>query len=207
MQEAFGFMFFSTLEAFSWFLLSMYIFRYKPFKYAGSALIVIFLMNLDSFILRNELSLANYVPLINILIFVFYYAVVVKIPLIGSLIVTLAGFAGFGLIQAALTFILFGSIEAAQSTVSNGYALQTATAIVVFIVGVVPYKLGYGISVPFEKMKFKLEEIITSILMVLFLCIISFVLYVNNLMLLVLLFAVTLGYLLYFSVMKDRSFE
>lgn len=206
MQEAFGFMFFSTLEAFSWFLLSMYLFRYKPFKYAGSALIVIFLMNLDSFILRNELSLANYVPLINILIFVFYYAVVVKIPLIGSLIVTLAGFAGFGLIQAALTFILFGSIEAAQSTLSNGYALQTATAIVVSLLGVVPYKFGYGIAIPFEKLKFKLEEIITSVLMILFLCIISFVLYANNLLLLIILFGVTLGYLLYFSVKKDRGF-
>ncbi|WP_340014635.1 hypothetical protein [Paenibacillus sp. FSL K6-1318] len=205
MQEAFGFMFFSTIEAFSWFLLSMYLFRYKPFKHVWSALTVILLMNLQSFILRNELELANYAPLINILIFVFYYAAIVRVPLIGSFIITLAGFAGFGLIQVGLTYTLFGSIEAAQSSLTNGYVLQTATAVIVSLLGFIPNKFGYGIPLPFEKLKFRLEEVITSILMFLFLCIISFVLYVNSLFLLILLFSITLGYLLYFSVKKDRS--
>jgi hypothetical protein len=162
-------------------------------------------MNLQSFVLRNELSMSSYAPLISMLIFIFFYAVVVKIPLIGSLIITLAGFAGFGLVQAGLVFVLFGSIEAAQSSLSNGYALQTATAIVVFILARVPYRFGYGIPLEFEKLKFKFEEILTSVLMIIFLCVISGVLYYNNLWILIFLFACTLGYLLYFSAKKDRS--
>ncbi|PWW37424.1 MULTISPECIES: hypothetical protein [Paenibacillus] len=205
MLESIGFMFFSTLETFSWYLLSMSLFRYKPYEHTWSALVVILLMNLQSFVLRNELSMSNYAPLISMLIFIFFYAAVVRIPLIGSLIVTLAGFAGFGLIQTGLVFILFGSVETAQSTLSNGYALQTATAILVFLAARVPYRLGYGIPLEFEKLKFKFEEIITSILMIVFLCAVSAMLYYNKIWLNIFLFAVTLGYLLYFSAKKDRS--
>lgn len=205
MQEAFGFMFFSSLEAFAWYMLSLCLFRYRPFEFLWSALTVILLMNLQSFILRNELSLSNYAPLINILIFIFYFAVIVRVPLIGSFIITLAGFAGFGVVQVALTFLLFGSIESAQSSLTNGYALQTATAVIVFLLAWIPYRLGYGIEIPFEKLKFRFEEILTAILMIGFLGIISTVLYLNNLLLLILLFSVTLGYLLYFSIKKDRS--
>lgn len=205
MLDAVGFMFFSTLETFAWYTLSMHLFRYNPRDYTWHALFLILIMNLQSYFLRNELSMANYAPLITILIFVALYVFFVRLNIIGALIVTLSGFAGFAVVQTILVQILFGSVAIAQSSLTNGYVLQTATAVIVFSISYVMHRLGYGIPLDFDKLRFRFDDVISVVMMVIFLVIVSALLYYNQIWINLIIFAATLTYLLYYTNRRDRD--
>lgn len=108
--EPVGFMVFSNLEAFAWCALCMSIFRFKTSDYAWQILVVVTLMNLQSFVLRNELSLSYLVPLINILFITFLFSTIVRVSLLGSLTIASAGLVVFGFIQTALAIVLLGQL-------------------------------------------------------------------------------------------------
>lgn len=205
MWESAKFMFFSTLEVFSWCALSLSLFRYKVKDYAWQALFIIILMNLQSYILRNELSLSFLAPLINILCFTLLYQTVTKIPLIGSLIVTISGFLVFSIIQTVLLLMYFGSISAVQTDPDKGQLLQTMTAIVVTLLSWVLYKFGYGFSYNFERMRFKFEDITVMIVIVAFMTGVTVILYLNQAWLNMLFFCVSLSYSLYYAIRKEKE--
>ncbi|WP_379136475.1 hypothetical protein [Paenibacillus sp. sgz500958] len=203
--EPVGFMFFSTLEFFAWYALSLAIFRFKMTDYAWQALFVIILMNLQSYVLRNELSLEFIVPLTNILIFTLLFTTVVRIPIASSLIVTISGFIVFAIIQTVIVEIVFGSIAEAQSTLANGYALQSMTAVIVFPLALLLYKYGYGFSFNLERLRFKFEHVITISTIVIFLAVMTFTLYYNRVWINIFFFAVTLLFFLYYATGKERE--
>lgn len=205
MWESAKFMFFSTLEVFSWCALSLSLFRYKVKDYAWQALFIIILMNLQSYILRNELSLAFLAPLINIVCFTLLYKTVTKIPLVGSLVVTISGFLVFSIIQTVLLLMYFGSISAVQTDPNKGQLLQTMTAVVVTLLSWVLFKFGYGFSYSFEKIRFKFEDIAVVIVILAFMTGVTVILYLNQAWLNMLFFCVSLSYFLYYAIRKEKE--
>lgn len=203
--EALGFMFFSTLEAFAWVALCMAIFRFKTSDYVFQILVVVTLMNLQSFVLREELSLSFLVPLINILFVAFFFATIVRVSFIGSLTISVVGMAAYAIIQWIIVSVLFGSVGVAKSTFENGYQVQIVSAIIVIPLSVLLYKYGYGFSYDFEKFHLKHERtvIISSILA--FLVIVTTVLYLNELWSAFILFTISLLFFLRYAVRKERE--
>ncbi|CAH1054044.1 hypothetical protein [Paenibacillus pseudetheri] len=203
--ESFNFMFFSTIEVFAWCALSMSIFRFKVTDYLWQALVVILIMNLQSFVLRNELSLAYLAPLINILFFTLLYSTIVKISLIGSFSITIVGLAGFGIVQAVLALVFFGSIDAAQSNLVYGYILQATTAIIVIPLSWFLYRFGYGFSFDFDKFRLKFEQVAVVTTILFFLIAITAVLYVNETWIAIFFFIASLLFFLRYAMRKERE--
>ena len=200
-----GFMFFSTIETISIYYLIMALFRFKASSHIWEALFVVLLINLQSYVLRNEFSLSFLVPMIAILILIFLFAVIVKIPLIWSVITTILGFAIFGFMQTGLAILLFGSIAGAQSTTSNGYLLQFASGTITILISLFLYRFGWGFKFDFERLRFKFEDILVIILIILFLVFISIVLYYNEIFIITLFFVSTVVFLLYYALGKERG--
>ncbi|MET3207645.1 UNVERIFIED_CONTAM: hypothetical protein ABIC26_000581 [Paenibacillus sp. PvR008] len=69
-----GFLLFSTLEGVAVFALILSIFKVKMTPYVWQAIFVNLIMNLQSYLLREELSLDYLVPVINMLLFIFLLA-------------------------------------------------------------------------------------------------------------------------------------
>ncbi|MBP1999493.1 hypothetical protein J2Z69_000512 [Paenibacillus shirakamiensis] len=203
--EPLGFMVFSTIETFAWYYLSMSLFRYKPNEYTWQALFIILLMNLQSFVLRNEYDLSYMVPVISILLFTFFYRTVVKIPLIGAFSLTIAGFLIFGIVQTALLIAIFGSIAEAMRIPINGYIGQFSTGVVVIGISHFIYKLRFGFTFDFEKVRLKSEDIVLLALMFIFLIAITVILFLNEIWLNIIFFTVALSFLLFYAVIKEKD--
>ena len=183
----------------------MALFRFKASSYIWEALFIVLLINLQSYVLRNEFSLAYLVPMIAILILIFLFAVVVKIPLIWSVITTVLGFAIFAFLQTGLAILLFGSIAGAQATTSNGYLLQFASGVITILISLLLYKIGWGFKFDFERLRFKFEDILVIILIILFFVLISIVLYYNETFIITLFFVSTVIFLLYYAIWKETG--
>lgn len=202
-MEALGFMFFSTVETFSMYVFIMSVFRYKVTDYIWQALIVILLANVQSFILRNELSVPYLAPLITILIFIFLFTTVVKIPVIWSAIMTIIGYVFYALVQTVYVSFLFGSVREAQSTDWNGYMLQLISAVTVYLISWVLYKFGLGFSFDMEKLRLKFEHILVLSLIVICWALISVILFYNHIWLNVLFFAASFAVFIYYAIKKE----
>lgn len=74
------FMFFSTIELMSIYYLIMSLFRFKWKHHAWQALFVTLIINLQSYLVRKELDMSNIAPLILIVIFILFFAAVVRMP-------------------------------------------------------------------------------------------------------------------------------
>lgn len=200
--EPAGFMFFSTIETLALYYLIMSLFRFKWRWYIWQALFVILLNNLQSYLLRNELGMSNVAPLVLILIFIFFFAAVVKMPLILSIIATISGYVIFAVFQTLIVLLVFGSISKIDST-ANGYFLQVATALAVFGIFGYLYRKGKGFTFDLDKLRFKIEDILLSVLIFAFVIGISVLLYYNDILLNALIFLIMSVFLLYYSNRKE----
>lgn len=205
MLDSLWFMLFSNLEAFAWCALCMSMFRFKTSEYVWQILIVVTLMNMQSFILRNELSLAYLVPLINIVFVTLLFTTLVRVSLIGSLTIASVGLGAFALIQSIIALLLFGSIGAVGSSEVNGYLLQIITAATVFPLSWYIYRFGYGFSYDFEKFRLKHERLIVILTIIAFVAFVTIVLYLNEVWSVIFLLAVSLLFFLRYAVQKERE--
>lgn len=200
-----GFMFFSTIETLSLYYLIMSLFRFKWTRHLWPAMFIILLNNLQSYLLRNELHLANISPLITVIVFILFFAAVVRMPFIFSVIVTVSGYVIFAVIQTALLLLMFGSLSQVDNHRANGYMLQTATAAVVFAIFWFAYRKGKGFTFDIEKLRFKLEDILLTALIIIFLIVISVLLLYRNLTVDIVYFFAMSAFLLYYSTIKERE--
>ncbi|MFD1776986.1 hypothetical protein [Paenibacillus rhizophilus] len=203
--EPVWFMVFSNLEAFAWCALCMAMFRYKTSEYVWPILIIITLMNLQSYILRNEFSLSYLAPTINILFVTLLFAAIVKESLLGSIIIAAVGFLGFGLIQALIAVTLFGSISGVGASKTNGYVLQISTAIIVIPLSWFMYRYGHGFSFDFEKFRVKNEKLLLVTLILIFMIMITFVLYLNQIWNVIVLFVISLLFFLKYAIEREKD--
>ncbi|ETT48698.1 MULTISPECIES: hypothetical protein [unclassified Paenibacillus] len=202
--EPVGFMFFSTIETLALYYLIMSLYRFKWRWYIWQVLFVILLNNLQSYLLRNELGMSNVAPLVLILIFIMFFTAVVRMPLVLSIIATISGYAMFAVIQTIIVLLVFGSISNITG-VAEGYFLQLMTAVVVFAAFSYIYRKGKGFTFDLDKLRFKLEDILLSVLIFGFVIGVSVLLYYNDILLNVLIFLVMSAFLLYYSTRKERE--
>lgn len=201
-----GFMFFSTIEAFSLYFLIMCLFRYPYKNHAWQALVLTLLVNLPSYILRNEFALGELMPVVTMVFFALFFATVVKMPLAWAFITTISGYVIFGVVQTVVALAMFGSIETAKASVGNGYALQGVSGVLIILAAWLIYRLGYGFPFDMERLRFKFEDIMVIALIVLVLLSVSYIMYFNQVYINLLFFTVTSVYLLYFAVRKEREY-
>ncbi|MEK3718898.1 hypothetical protein [Paenibacillus sp. FSL R7-0333] len=203
--EPVGYMLFSTVETFAVYCLIMTLFRYKFQDYIWEALITGLLINLQSYVMRNEFSLAYLVPIITIFIFVALFKVIVKIPLIWSIIVTVLGYVIYALLQTGLANMLFGSIAAIADSKFNGYLLQFSSGGMTIIASLFLYKIGMGFKFNFEKLRFRFEDIIMIAMIIFFLISVSIVFYYNDMFVNIVFFICVMAFLLYYAIRKEQG--
>lgn len=196
---------FSALETFAVYCLIMTLYRYKFKDYLWEALGTGLLITLQSYVLRNEFSLAFLVPIITIFIFVAFFKLFVKIPLFWSFSVTVLGYASYALLQTGLARALFGSIAAAQGDASNGYLLQFASGSITILLSIGFYKIGLGFKYNFEKLRFRFEDVLMIALISVFLVSVSIIFYFNDMTANIVYFAAVMLFLLYYAIRKERG--
>ncbi|MCC3377158.1 hypothetical protein [Cohnella sp. REN36] len=163
MEKFLGFMFFSSVEVLALIAITLTIFRFKISDYIWQSVLIAIVMNIMSFVLRNELDLPSLAPISNVIAFaLFIYIFLKEPPLVWSFIMSLTGTVAFVIIQAIFIACSFGtlSIHAVDSDLVKGYMLQTMTGVTIFIISYMLYKRGWGYSAEFTKLKFKWERFV-----------------------------------------------
>lgn len=202
--EPMGFIFFSILEGMGLVTLMLTIFRFKIKHYVWPSLTIVIFMSLASFILRSELSLSFLVPIINIVGFMFFVAIIFKQSTVGSAIISLTGYFAYGIIQVPLAIAMFGGMQELSSSAANGYALQSATFIVCSILSWFLYRRGYGFAVNFfDRFRFKFEHIFLITVIMVSIILFAIIMYTLNLKAMSILFLVSLIFFLYYSFRKE----
>ncbi|WP_052088023.1 hypothetical protein [Paenibacillus wynnii] len=199
------FMIFSTLETFALYFLIMTLFRFKWARHVWEALFIILFLNLQSYLLRNELDMPSFAPLVLVIVFILFFALKVKMPLVLSVIATISGFVIFTLVQTIILLGYFGSISSIDNNASNGYLLQFITSIIIIPVCWLSYVKGKGFTYDYEKLRFKLEDVVLTTLVVLFLPGVSLLFYFKELYLNIVLFMGLSMFLLAYSSRKEKE--
>ncbi len=200
-----GFLLFSTLEGVAVFALILSIFKVKMTPYLWQAIFVNLIMNLQSYMLREEFSFSYLVPVVNMLLFYFLLATVVKIPIVWSGIMTVTGYFAYAVVQSVFLKVMFGNLPVSelQDGSLKGYLLQVVSA---------GSRTAYFIDVVskrdrlfpnFKKLKFKEEYGIVITLIILSLISTSIVLYYNEVWLNMIFFALVSGFFIYYAIGKE----
>ncbi|QCT01719.1 hypothetical protein E6C60_1001 [Paenibacillus algicola] len=192
------FLLLSTLETLAIYALTMSLLKLKASRYAGQAVVVMLLSSLQSYLLRNSLELDYLAPMTTVVIFVFFYAAVVKIPVIWSLIGTVLSYFGYAIMQGLLIMAIFGSIEAAQLP-ENAYLTQILSAAAGFLLAWLLHRFKIGIALELERLRLKYEYVILMVLMAIVLLLLAILFYMAQLWLLILFFSLTFGIFLYYA--------
>ncbi|WP_219838062.1 hypothetical protein [Paenibacillus sp. R14(2021)] len=201
----FSFMFFSTLEGLAIYAMALYIFRYDFRRFIWHSLVIIELINLQNFLTREEIASLSYIaPIVNLIITVLFLKIIARIPLIGALIMTAVGYAGFILIQATLINSLF-SMQIIQTNPSKAHLVQLLTGVIGTFVGWFIYKQGYGYTKDFEKLRFEWEHMLVFVMIIAFMVFLGVMMYFLNVVGSLIGFFVSLVILLLYALRKERE--
>ncbi|SFA91217.1 hypothetical protein SAMN05216312_102195 [Cohnella sp. OV330] len=164
MEEFIGYMVFSLVEGLALYAIIFYSLRIDLIKHLLPVIGAITVINLQSYIIREELSLSTISPVINLLITAIFIIVYLRIPLAWSLIMTIVGYIAFGLLQTAIVYLSFGffSIHELSNLVWKSYLLQVLTGFIGFGLSYLTYKFGYGFTFELEKLRLRKEKILVS---------------------------------------------
>lgn len=144
-------------------VLTLYRFRLKDCVWPS--IFVAGIMSLQSFMLREELALADLVPFIHALLIALLLTVILQVPFHWSVLGTFGGYFLYILLQASvaeLSGTLFGlSIEDIKDSPSKGYAFQIIVAMIAYFACKFLYSRGIGFATNFKK-RFKYESVIVA---------------------------------------------
>ncbi|MEK8215470.1 hypothetical protein [Paenibacillus sp. FSL L8-0463] len=180
------------------------IFRFKIKYYVWPSLTIVIFMSLASFILRNELSLYFVVPIINVVGFMFFIAIIFKQSTVGSAIISITGYFSYGIIQVLLAKLMYGNMQAIESNIVNGYTLQFVSFFVCSVLSWYLYGHGYGFAVNFfDKFRFKFENIFIVSVIAVTIILFSVIMFKLDLTAMSILFLTSLIFFLYYSFRKE----
>jgi len=206
MWEPARFLLFSSIETMSAFALMLAIVRIKVKDYIWPGLFMSLLMNLQSYLLRSETSVAALSQGISIILFALLLITVVKIPALWSFGLSLVVTFIYTIIQFTMLKTLFAGVNTSTlSTSWEGSALQLTTSIVVIGVTYFLLKFKIGFTREFDKFRFYWLHISMMCLLVCALIGSMIMFYMNDLNLLILHMIVMTGMLLYYAVKKERE--
>ncbi len=197
-------MFFSTIEGVGIFAMMMSFFRLKATEYIWPALFIILLMNMQSYVLRDDFSLPVLVPIINVFLFIILLTTVVRIPIVWAGIVAVSGYLAFAFIQTVLVLIVFGTLSIAQSSIFNMHSAQTMSGLLSIAIAWLLYKFGIGFMFDFERLRLRWEGTFVVTLILLVIVLFSIIVYKNDIRLYAIFLPSTLICLLYYAVRKER---
>jgi len=203
-----GYISFSTFEGFAVFALSLFIFRYNFFKYFWPCLLMNLAINLQSFFIRNELSLTSISPVFNLLIIILFLAIFIRIPILGAAIMSLTGYAAFIALQTLLVIIVENngiSMEIIKANTGLVYSIQTLSGIIGVGIGWVLYQFGYGFSYEFLKRRFKWEKVFIVGSLLAFLISLGWMMYYKAVYTNLYILSISLLVFLYYSFRKETA--
>lgn len=201
------FIIFSTVETFAVYYVMMLIYRLKPMEFLWEAMFTILLMDLQSFVLREELSLSPLVPLINIFLFTLLLKTVIRVPILWSIIISITGYFLMVLLQVAIVNLSFGELTVAEihANPGKGYLLQFLSgAIGMSIIKIYNY-FGGGFDFEFEKLKFKRESAVVYTMIGGTLLLSAILLKKNNSFLDVIFISIAVLFFLFYATRKDKE--
>jgi len=201
------FLFFSTIEGVSVYALTLYIFRFDLRTYLIPVLVIVLLMNLQSYAIREDTELSYLVPIINLVFSMLFMATIVRVPFIWSLITGVTGYFAFGLLQTVIVYLSFGflSIEQVQTVALKGYYLQALTGIIGVYLGWMLYKFGLGFSFEFEKLRLKRENVLIILFISVLLILFGVLIYNGNAFVNLIYFLVSMIVFLWYAVKKETA--
>lgn len=184
----------------------MSVFRLDPHEFIGPALFIILIMDLQSFVLREELLLSPIVPLINIILFVLLLTTVVRVPLLWSFVIALTGYLVVVLIQVMIVEFSFGYLTADQARVDlmKGYKLQAISGILGIGMSRVFYIFGGGFTFEFEQLRIKKEKTMVSLVIMGVLALSAVLLNVNKSYLDAVFIPLVVIFFIYYSAGKEK---
>jgi hypothetical protein len=207
MEDFLGFIFFSTFEGITVLSLAFYIFRLDFVRYLLPSLAVIFVINLQNYFIREELSISWIAPVINLVITALYFATYIRIPLLWSLVLAISGYIGLGLVQTGIVNLSFGYLSLAESSdnIWKMYMVQTLSGFIGFAIGFLIYKFGYGFTFDFEHWRLSKEKLIVSSLIIVFIILLGVMMYYRDIYLNLLVFVLALVIFLLYTFKKEDA--
>jgi len=203
-----GYISFSTFEGFAVFALSLFIFRYNFFRYFWPCLLMNVAINLQSYFIRNELSLTSISPILNLLIIILFLAIFIRIPILGAAIMSLTGYAAFVALQTLLVIIIENNgmnMEAIKTNSGFVYSIQTLSGVIGVGIGWVLYYFGYGFSYGFLKRRFKWEKAFIVGSLLVFLISLGWMMYYKAVYTNLYILSISLLVFLYYSFRKETA--
>ena len=164
------FMFFmvvSLIEGLAVYTLIMNVFRLKPLAKVRIFIVVISLINLSNYFLRDVGAVAGMAPIINIALLIIFIAILVRVPLVWAALISLIGFVIYAVFQIAVSLGLqaMGLIEIEhmqQGSYSTAF-IPISTALLTMVVSNWLYKKGYGFAFSFTTFRWRFEEVALSV--------------------------------------------
>ncbi len=202
-----GYMIFSTFDGLAVYALILYIFRIQLMNYIWPVVLMITATNLQSFIIRDEFALTAISPIINVGLTILFLAIFIRIPIIWSVVMTITGYTAFIVLQTLLILLSddYLSLSQLQEFVWKGYLLQSITGLSGVAIGFFLYKMGYGFSFEFEKLRIKWERIFVILLLLSCLIVLCVMMYFKQIFMNLLVFAIALFIFLSYSLRKEES--
>lgn len=202
-MEFVGFMFFSFVEGLGVYALILYLFRFDLLKYFWQIFFVLNFIDLQNYIIREELSLGVFAPVMNLVITVLLLAVFIRIPILWSMVMTLTGYVAFMIIQSLLVFLSSGYFFGKYEVLWKIYMVQYLSGMIGIFLGWLLYRLGYGFSFSFERLRFRGERMFMSLAMSIFLVTLTIIILYKNFFINLIIFGIMLFILLIFSLRKE----
>ncbi|MCC3374908.1 hypothetical protein [Cohnella sp. REN36] len=179
MKDFLEFMLFSCIETIALTSITLTLFRFKFMDYFWQALLINVVMNIQSYFLREQFTLSELVPVINVILLSIFIFAVARVPIIWTFIMSLFGYVFTVVIQSVIVFIS-GSVAYVTATDLHpikGHVIQAATGLIVLALSYILYKFGIGFAFQFEKLRFKWEQALILSLIILTMVALGILLY------------------------------
>ncbi|QMV43526.1 hypothetical protein [Cohnella cholangitidis] len=147
-MDLFKFIFFSSLEYFSSFVFILVQFRFSLKENATKIVLISLLLSFVSYSFINA-DLSTISPIIQIVIFLIYIQMVMKVSVINSIIMVFTGYIVYGLVQTCIiaVFSHVGVIERELEAATNtAYLLQVSSCILMLLLSFLNYYFKGGFS-------------------------------------------------------------
>lgn len=185
--------------------ITLAIFRFKIMDYLWQSLLIAIVMNISSYVLRDDAYLSSFAPTSNIIFLALLAAIFLRVPLVWSFIMSLGGMIAYVIIQAIIMVLSLGhlSINAVDTSPEKGYMLQIITGVIVFLLSHLLYKFGIGYAADFERFKFKWEKIVVVTMIVLITCSLGVLLYYKEIIIDILFLVLALLFFFFYTTKKE----
>lgn len=207
MVDFLGFMFFSMLEGYAVFALTFYTFRIDLKRYFWPSLVMINLIDLQNYVIREDFRLDWVAPISNLIIMIFFITLYVRIPLIWAAIMSLTGYFAYGVIQSAFFFLPIGDFTYKEIHIHpwKVYEVQALTGCIGAGIAMTLYKFGFGFTFEFEKLRFKWERMVIIFVASLLIILLGVMVIFKDFFVNLLVFGIALFVFLVYSLKKEAE--